>query len=287
MQLDHHMLDKQQIIDRELQALFAHHGFWPSILYEAMQYAVLNGGKRIRPILCLTTTEACQSDLRPAIPAALAVELFHCSTLIHDDLPCMDNDDLRRGEPTCHIQYGEATAVLAGDALMIKAFHVLAQTGNSRLVLELAEAAGANGVIAGQVEDLAAEGNALSPEQVDFIHFNKTATLIRVAVRMGGIVAGINEDILKSLSSYGEKIGMAFQIQDDILDETVSAAETGKPAGSDRIQSKMTYPAVYGMSVAKDKVGTLTGEAIEFLRHIPCDTAMLQAIAELLVKRRK
>ena len=190
----------------------------------------------------------------------------------------MDDDDLRRGRPTCHIKFGEANAVLAGDALIIEAFKILATEGGSKQAAELAHAAGAGGVIAGQVADLAAEHMTPSKELVDYIHYHKTAILIRVAVRLGAIAAQVDASVLNSLTLFAEKIGIAFQIQDDILDETASSDELGKPAGSDRKQSKMTYPAVYGMEASIQCVQSLTDEAIEHLKSVHLENDSLEKL---------
>ena len=231
--INQYLKDKQAMVDLAIKDFLPSENTRPMLLHEAMRYSVLNGGKRIRPILCIAAAEAFGLAAREVLAPAVSLELFHCSTLIHDDLPSMDDDELRRGLPTCHIQYGEANAILAGDALMIHAFQLLAEHGNPRLSLELARAAGSQGVIAGQVEDLAAEGKEPNADLIEFIHMNKTAILIRAAIRMGAIAGGAREDELESLSIFGEKIGLAFQIEDDILDETSTDDVLGKPAGSD------------------------------------------------------
>ena len=287
MQINDYLDRKKSEIEQALHMHFDTHFAETSVLNRAIKYAVLNGGKRIRPILCLATTESCKANKQDALPAALAVELFHCSTLIHDDLPCMDDDDLRRGRPTCHIKFGEANAVLAGDALIIEAFKILATEGSSKQAAELAHAAGAGGVIAGQVADLAAEHMTPSKELVDYIHYHKTAILIQVAVRLGAIAAQVDASHLNSLTLFAEKIGIAFQIQDDILDETASSDELGKPAGSDRKQSKMTYPAVYGMEASIQCVQSLTDEAIEHLKAVHLENDSLEKVANYLVQRTK
>jgi geranylgeranyl diphosphate synthase type II len=257
----------------------------PAALHEAMRYCVLNGGKRIRPILAIAAAEAFGARAADILQPAIAVELFHCSTLIHDDLPCMDDDDLRRGMPTCHIKFGEANAVLAGDALMIHAFQMLAQYGMPALSLELARAAGSRGVIAGQVEDLEAEGRTPNADLVEFIHYNKTAILIRAAVRIGALAAGATELELECLSTFGRKIGLAFQIQDDILDETSTDEILGKHAGADREHHKMTYPALHGMEEARRRVIALTDEAVSSIALLDRETTALRAIGNQLVQR--
>jgi len=285
MNILNYLKQKQKLVDVALDACLPSIDQRPAVLHEAMRYCVLNGGKRIRPILCIAAAEAFDTPPEAVLAPATAVELFHCSTLIHDDLPCMDDDDLRRGKPTCHIQFGEANAVLAGDALMIHAFKVLAEHGDSRLSLELANAAGSLGVIAGQVEDLAAEGLKPNADLIEFIHLNKTAILIQSAIRMGTIAGGATEQELHHLSVFGEKIGLAFQIEDDILDETSTDDILGKPAGSDQEQHKMTYPAVFGMDAAVKKVEQLTTEAIAACHKLSRKTDALRDIAEFLMNR--
>jgi geranylgeranyl diphosphate synthase type II len=285
MNIAHYLKQQQAIVDMAMDDCLPLGGTRPAILHEAMRYCVLNGGKRIRPILCLAAAEPFRVPTQAVIAPAIALELFHCSTLIHDDLPCMDDDDLRRGQPTCHIQFGEANAVLAGDALMIHAFQMLAEHGDAQLSLELARAAGSRGVIAGQVEDLAAEGQIPNADLINFIHMNKTAILIRAAVRMGAIAGGARDDELEALSLFGEKIGMAFQIEDDILDETSTDEVLGKPAGSDLQHHKMTYPAVHGMEAARAEVRKLTNEAIVSLDMLQRETSALRGIAEYLMNR--
>ncbi len=280
-----YLKEKQALVDRAIEQLLPASDTRPALLHQAMRYSVLNGGKRIRPSLCFAAAEALGKNAEEVIKPAAAVELFHCSTLIHDDLPCMDDDDLRRGQPTCHIKFGEANAVLAGDALMILAFELLAEDGCAANSLELARAAGSRGVIAGQVEDLAAEGQTPNADLVEFIHLNKTAVLIRAAVRMGALAAGAEADELEKFSIFGEKIGLAFQIADDILDETSTDDVLGKPAGSDAELNKMTYPAVFGMEAAKNQVRSLTFDAVAALMELKRDTSSLQGIAEFLMNR--
>ena len=284
-ELTSYLKEKRALIDQALKDHLPSVSTRPSVLHEAMCYSVLSGGKRLRPILCLAASEVFAAPLSRSLLPALALELFHCFTLIHDDLPCMDDDDLRRGLPTCHIKYGEANAVLAGDALVIHAFQLLAEHGNPQLIKELTLAGGSAGVIGGQVEDLAAEGQPPNADLVEFIHQNKTAALIRAAVRMGAISGGASESELENMSLFGEKIGLAFQIEDDILDETSTNEVLGKPTGADLELRKMTYPAVHGMDAAREKVHSLTNEAIAALNALPCDTSTLKSIADYLIHR--
>ena len=287
MNISAYLTKMQTVVDQLLERQLPDKKTRPKILHEAMHYCVFNGGKRIRPILCIATAELFQIPLDEIAKPATALELFHCSTLIHDDLPCMDDDDLRRGKPTCHIKFGEANAVLTGDALMIQAFQVLAETNHPQLSLELAKAAGSKGVIAGQVEDLAAENTKPSADLIEFIHLNKTAILIQAAIRMGAILGNATPPELNCLSQFGEKIGLAFQIEDDILDETSSDEILGKPVGSDLQQNKLTYPAVHGMQFAQNKVHELTTAAIQDLQSINRDTSTLSALAKHLMQRKK
>jgi len=286
MDASNYLKKKQALVDTAVKDFLPAEDTRPSILHQAMRYCVLNGGKRIRPILCIAAAESFGLSAADVLAPAVAVEFFHSSTLIHDDLPCMDDDDLRRGMPTCHIRFGEANAVLAGDALMIHAFQILAEYGDSRLSLELATAAGSRGVIAGQVEDLAAENRPPNADLIEFIHTYKTAILIRAAVRMGAIAGGAGEDELESMTVFADKIGLAFQIEDDILDETSTDEILGKHAGADAAHHKMTYPAVHGMEAAQDKVRTLTEEAVAALDVLSRDTTALREIAQYLVGRK-
>jgi geranylgeranyl diphosphate synthase type II len=286
MNISHYLKEKQAIIDTALEDCLPPEDTRPSILHQAMRYCILNGGKRIRPILCIAAAEPFGLSATSVLAPAIAVELFHSSTLIHDDLPCMDDDDLRRGMPTCHVRFGEANAVLTGDALMIHAFQILAEYGDSRLALELAKAAGSRGVIAGQVEDLAAENLPPNAGLIEFIHTYKTGILIRAAVRMGAIAGGAAEDELDRLTVFADKIGLAFQIEDDILDMVSTDEILGKHAGADAAHHKMTYPAVHGMEAADKKVQVLTDEAIASLDVLSRDTSALRAIAEYLVGRK-
>jgi geranylgeranyl diphosphate synthase type II len=259
----------------------------PARLHEAMRYSVFAGGKRLRPALCITACEACGGTLEQALHAACSIELLHTYTLIHDDLPAMDDDTLRRGQPTCHIQFDEATAILAGDALLTLSFEVLANipTIGSSLAGELARAAGSRGVIGGQAEDLAAEGRMPDADTVGYIHLNKTAALIRAACVMGGICAKEDFQGLEKLKAYGENIGLAFQIVDDLLDETSTEEELGKDIGSDKERGKMTWQAVHGVESAQAKVNELTQAACEAIADLPKKNTLC-LLAEQLTARR-
>jgi geranylgeranyl diphosphate synthase, type II len=289
--LDQYMEEKRAAVEHALDAHLPPKDERPAILHEAMRYSVFAGGKRLRPILCLAAAEAVGGKAETALIPAAAVEVLHTYTLIHDDLPAMDNDALRRGKPTCHKVYGDAVAILAGDALLTLAFEWLAECRTpkpylpNQYALELAEAAGSRGVIAGQVEDLAAEGKPPNAELLDFIHLHKTAALIRAAVRLGAIAGGARSDALSALTIYGCDVGLAFQIADDILNVTSTAEKLGKAAGSDAKRKKATYASLYGVDVAEAKAKELTDRATSELEKLRGDTEPLKAIAMHVIER--
>jgi geranylgeranyl pyrophosphate synthase len=257
----------------------------PIKLHEAMRYSVLTGGKRLRPALCIAACEACGGTVEQAMPAACALEFLHTYTLIHDDLPAMDDDTLRRGRPTCHIQFDEATAILAGDALLTLAFEVLAtQRQGGALALELARAAGSRGVIGGQMEDVDAEGKTPDTMLVEYIHRNKTASLIRAACVMGGICAGANVQTLEKLAQYGENAGLAFQLADDLLDESATVEELGKDIGSDKAKGKMTWPAVHGIEKTVADAKQLEEKAVASLQGLK-DSVRLEQLVAFIIHR--
>ena len=273
------------LLDRSLPPATAR----PAALHEAMRHAVLAGGKRLRPILCVAAGEACGGDAACALQAGAAIELLHTYTLVHDDLPAMDDDDLRRGRPTVHVAFGEANAILAGDALLTLAFEWLAAMPApglpAQLVLELARAGGHAGVIAGQVEDLAAEGQPPDAERLRYIHAHKTGDLLVAAVRMGGLCAGAGAGDLDRLTRYGQAAGLAFQVADDILNATSTAEKLGKAAGSDATRGKMTYVALHGVERARAEAHRLVDEAVACLAGLPGDAAPLAALARHVVER--
>ena len=285
MNLENYINKQRILINKKIQSYLESLNIDNEILNLGMHYSILNGGKRIRPILCLAAAECFNGNINNAISAALAVEFFHCSTLVHDDLPSMDNDNIRRGKPTCHIKFGEANAILIGDALLIESFRILSSNNQLNLIKELANSAGANGVIAGQVADLLFENKKPSAKIVKYIHYNKTAILIRAALRMGALTVNTDIENLRRLSVYGEKIGLAFQIQDDILDEISSSDKIGKSAKSDLMMSKMTYPFVHGIEKSKKIIKKLTFEANQELEYIPFETEILEKISLYLLNR--
>jgi geranylgeranyl pyrophosphate synthase len=262
-------------------------------LHEAMRYSMQAGGKRLRPVLVLAASDLF-GPARPAdaLAAAVAVECVHAYSLVHDDLPCMDNDDLRRGRPTAHKAFDEATALLAGDALLTRAFAILAEAYGaapglaSRLVAELAEAAGSRRLIGGQMEDLLAErGPGGTPEALRFIHLNKTAAMMEAALAMGGLCGGASPGQLDLLRATGRELGLAFQIVDDILDATSDTATLGKTAGKDARAGKATYVSVHGIDAARRIAREHSGLAAAAILRLPGDTRFLAALAEGLVHR--
>ena len=261
-----YMARVRELTDRLLDQLLPAEDVDPRKLHRAMRYSVMAGGKRLRPILALATYEYCGGDPDRAVKtihrAMAALEAIHTYSLIHDDLPCMDNDDLRRGRPTCHKRFDEATATLAGDALHVVAFEWMAETGSIEVVLELARAVGTSGMLGGQMADIEAEGRAVTREEIAEIHRRKTAALIAASVRIGAILAGADRSTLSRLSTYGRKIGLAFQIVDDILDIEGDQVLLGKQVGSDTRNDKATYPAVVGLEAARSEVRRLTDEAL-------------------------
>ena len=258
----------------------------PAALHAAIRHSLFAGGKRIRPILVLASARACGAATDdPALPAALAIECLHTYTLIHDDLPCMDDDTLRRGRPTCHVVYGEATALLAGDALQAIAFGLAAQSPvrPAEIVRELARAAGSEGVVAGQVEDMEAERAAdPDPEKLDYIETHKTGDLFLCACRMGAHAAGASPGQLDALSAYAHAIGRAFQIADDILNATSTPEVLGKAVGTDAARGKTTAVSLLGLDGARARLQTLTDEAVAALA--PLDPARRAPLADLAVR---
>lgn len=263
----------------------------PARLAEAMRYSVFAGGKRLRPILALMAAEACGGDPRAALPAACALEIVHTYSLIHDDLPCMDDDDLRRGVPTCHRAFDEATAVLAGDGLLTLAFEITARrTTPAEVGLEcvaiLAEAAGPIGMVGGQAADLEAEGRSdATLEALEAIHRRKTGALLRASLRMGATIARARREVLDGLDAYGGAIGLAFQIVDDLLDVEGDEAKLGKRVQKDSDRGKWTYPAVIGVDASRRRARRLADEAVDALAPLGERGGMLAALARNLLER--
>jgi len=263
----------------------------PATIHKAMRYSLFAGGKRIRPALCLAAAEACGGRDAHAMPLACAVECIHTYSLVHDDLPAMDNDDYRRGKLTNHKVFGEGIAVLAGDALLTSAFEIAAKCkGWSRyshrtIILEIAAAAGSLQLIAGQVADLEGEGKRISAKELQYIHERKTSALLCCAVRLGGMSANCSSAQLKALTSFGYNVGLAFQVIDDILDVTQTSDKLGKTAGKDTKAQKATYPAIVGLEKSRKIAEQLTHRAFTALKIFKGKAAALEGLAEYLLLR--
>lgn len=276
-------------IDAYLEKVFSDRNYDYSRVIDAMAYSVAAGGKRIRPILTLEFARISNSSIEKMMPLACAVELIHTYSLIHDDLPCLDNDDVRRGQPSCHIQFDEATALLAGDGLLTMAFDLIAGSeiddrSKVKAVSVLAKNAGIHGMIGGQVLDIAHEGQSVTQKQLDDINLLKTAALIEAACLMG-CVERDDEKVIEAAKTYARNVGLAFQITDDILDVTSSVEQLGKPIGSDAENQKDTYVSLLGIERCKEIVDGLTNEACTKLEDIEGDTAFLVELARYLCDR--
>jgi geranylgeranyl diphosphate synthase type II len=287
--------ERRKLINRALE------GYLPQVrgpafrVTQAMHYSLFAGGKRLRPILCLAAAEAVGGDAGDALPVAGALEMIHTYSLIHDDLPAMDDDDLRRGQPTCHKKFDEATAILAGDGLLTEAFGTVAAAafkfeGREGVLLEvvnlLATAAGYQGMVGGQMLDLLAEGRRVSLKELETIHRHKTGALLTAAVRAGALIGGGNRAEVTSLTTYGEKFGLAFQITDDLLDVEGETAEMGKAAGMDEKRQKATYPAVLGLEATREWARRLVAEAVAVLEPFQDRAEPLRQLAQYLLVRR-
>lgn len=283
---------QQKKIETALQKAIPRESVKPGTIHRAMRYSLFAGGKRLRPILVLAAAEACGGRPDRALPLACAVECIHTYSLIHDDLPCMDDDDMRRGMPTSHKVFGEGMAVLAGDALLTQAFELTATFPGTRryspaaFVLDLARSSGSLGLIAGQVADLEGEGKKIDPAQLKFIHMNKTAALIACSIRLGAMSANATPAQLRSLDVFGRSLGLAFQIIDDILDITATSEELGKSAGKDLASQKSTYPALLGLDKAKREAARLTRLAMGRLDDFGRKGDALRAISSFMLERR-
>ena len=279
-------------VDAALEQLLPAETAEPTSIHTAMRYSVFAGGKRMRPILCLETARIFSSDITPALHPACALEFIHTYSLIHDDLPALDNDDLRRGKPTCHKKFGEALAILAGDGLLTLAFETIGETPvpaerRAAILSEVAAAAGTiNGMVGGQVADIEAERKRVDEKMLEYIHRSKTAALIRASVTAGALCADASETDVARLRRFGETLGWAFQVTDDILDVEESSAALGKTAGKDVAQQKATYPAVYGLKRSHEIASELSSRAIADLAPYKERAARLREIAQFLVHRR-
>ena len=279
-----------QLADAELDRVLPRADEPPRPIHEAMRYSLFSGGKRLRPALVLMGCEACGGERDAALPAACAFEMIHTYSLVHDDLPAMDNDDFRRGRPTCHKAFDEAIAILAGDALLTHAFELLA-TGLpascvAMLIAEIASATGTAGMIGGQVADITSERLPPDAGLVEFIHRRKTAALIRQAVRTGAVIAAAPADRVAAVTEYGGKIGLAFQIADDILDVEGTTEQLGKTAGKDAAQGKQTWPAVFGLEASRREAGELVEQAKQALRPLGGRAETLCLLADFIIARK-
>lgn len=283
--------EKTVLIDAEIERLLPKAELPPSTLHEAMRYSVIGGGKRVRPLLVLMCCELAGAEAEDAISAACAVELVHCYSLIHDDLPAMDNDDMRRGRLTCHKAYDEATAILAGDALLTLAFEIMAGSANPKKALmcvkTLARSAGTSGMVGGQMMDLEGEKHELGAEDIDVMHRRKTGALIAASCRIGGIIGGAEAEILDKLCEYGRQLGLLFQITDDILDSSASAEVLGKTPGKDAKAGKSTYMSMYGTDEAQKMAKDIAAEALSVLRDFGAEALMPRLFVDYILAREK
>ena len=291
MNLEPYLKSRQKKIDRALERYLPKEKTRPPTIHKAMRYSLFAGGKRLRPILCLAAAETCGGKIDNALPLACALECIHTYSLVHDDLPSMDNDDFRRGRPTCHKVFGDGIAVLAGDALLTIAFEIVSRVkfspryNLSILLREIAVAAGSRKLIAGQVADLEAEGRKIDVVGLRYIHENKTAAILTTSVRLGAMSAGASPKRLDAITKFGRALGLAFQIIDDILDVTQTSEKLGKSAGKDAAAKKATYPAVIGLKKSRLEAKRLTRRAHNALSIFDGKAEALHALANYLLER--
>jgi geranylgeranyl diphosphate synthase type II len=286
-----YLAERRALVDQALDRILPPEDTEPTSIHRAMRYSVMGGGKRLRPVLVIAGAEAVGGAAAGVMPTACALELIHTYSLIHDDLPAMDDDDYRRGRLTSHKMFGEAIAILTGDALVTMAFELMARNpGDPRVICEViaevAAAAGTHGMVGGQVVDIESEGKTVSAEALDFIHTRKTAALIRVALCAGARLAGASSAAVAAISAAGEKLGLAFQIVDDILDVEGSLAELGKTAGSDERKKKVTYPAHYGIEASRKRAHELREQAKLALAPLGAAAQPIRALADFIVARK-
>jgi len=292
MDLDSYLAFMIKEVDRSLDRFLPKEKTRPSTIHAAMRYSIFAGGKRLRPVFCLAAAEACGGEFSQALAPACAVELMHTYSLVHDDLPAMDDDDLRRGRPTCHKVYGEGMAVLCGDALLTEAFVVLAETpitkryGTKDYILELAETGSSRKLIGGQVMDLEGEGKKQTKRELVRIHEAKTAALLTSSLRLGAMAANAKPVQLEALTAFGQAVGLAFQVIDDILDVTQSTEVLGKTAGKDEAVEKSTYPSVLGLEASRKEAAKLTKTAMDSLAPFGKKADRLRELAGHLLNRK-
>ena len=292
MDIQTYLAESKKLVDQYLEKLLPKEIEEPATIHKAMRYSVFAGGKRVRPILVLASGESLGGERSVLLHLGAAIEMMHTYSLIHDDLPALDNDDLRRGRPTCHKVYGDAMAILAGDALMTRCYQVLAalpgvsETTRIRVISEIANATGTvRGMIGGQVVDLESEGKTVGPELLEYIHHSKTGALLTASVRCGALAVSATNTELEALTGYGSKIGLVFQIVDDILDVTSSSEELGKTAGKDAKVEKATYPALYGLEASRTKAHELMESALEDIEEFGEKAENLRSLARFVVQR--
>jgi geranylgeranyl diphosphate synthase, type II len=286
-----YLKSRQRLIDHALDRFLPKETAAPPTIHKAMRYSLFAGGKRLRPILCLAAAEGCRGKATAALPLACAMECIHTYSLVHDDLPSMDNDDFRRGRATCHKVFGDGIAVLAGDALLTVAFEIAARTRPTRrysmaeILREIAVAAGSRKLIAGQVADLEAEGKKVSRDELRYIHENKTSAMITTSIRLGAMSANADAKKLRALTKFGHSLGLAFQVIDDILDVTQTTEKLGKSAGKDVAAKKATYPAAIGLDASRAEARRLTKNAQGALKIFGNEADPLRGLANYLLAR--
>jgi len=285
---------RQRLIDGALERWVPGENEFPPLVHQAMRYSLFAGGKRLRPILALAAAEAVGGRMVDALPLACSLELIHTYSLIHDDLPAMDNDDLRRGKPTCHKIFGEALAILAGDGLLAEAFHLLTRPDlmsdispkrRLRAIHQVAQAAGSLGMIGGQVMDIAVQGREVDAHLLEYIHSHKSGALITASVGAGAIIGGASAREYKALIGYGEKLGLAFQVIDDLLDVQGEEEKIGKAVRKDQAKGKATYPALFGIAESRRQAEDLVRQALIFLKPLNRQANPLREIAKFILKR--
>ncbi len=294
MNIKSYLAKKKTIVDKALEKLVPPANMFPASVHEAMRYSLFAGGKRVRPILAIAAAEALGATTSDLLPLAGSLELIHTYSLIHDDLPAMDDDDFRRGRSTCHKVYGEAIAILAGDGLLNLAFEVLSDPRRTKsvsanrllsIIREIGAASGVHGMVGGQVVDMESEGKDIDLPTLEYIHTHKTGALIRASVRVGALYAKASEKRLKALTRYGERVGLAFQIADDILDITGKQDEIGKAVGSDLKKGKKTFPGFYGLEGSRLRANEVADKAIHSLRDFDRKADPLRELAKYIVNR--
>ena len=287
-----YMKDRATAVDAALERFLPPETEAPATIHRAMRYSVFAGGKRLRPVLVIAGAEAVGGAMDAVLPAACAMELIHTYSLVHDDLPAMDNDDFRRGRPTNHKVFGDAMAILAGDGLLTLAFRLLGEhaaagaEGLREVLIDIAEAAGTRGMVGGQVADIEAERKPVNAEMLDFIHLRKTAALIRTSLRVGAQLSGATPAQMRALSVAGGSLGLAFQVVDDLLDVEGTTEELGKTAGKDQAQQKATYPAVHGLDASRARARQLIDEADAALASLGPAADPIRALGRFIVDRK-